>query len=173
LGSDTASQGSMPAMPTDPPVFRVRVVALAVDTGPLVAAANLDDPDHHACRWLLESTAEQFVVPGPIVSETGFMTCQILRVDGQADLDLAVSPGIPSSRVLPWLHAPFEPGQAVSHHDHSPCGTAPRGRVWSGLPHVVGSARHQWLASRARRGMRTWASGVPQPVTGSQPSPAW
>jgi len=29
------------------------------------------------------------------------------------------------------------------------------------------------LPQRASRGMRTWASGVPQPVTGSQPGPVW
>jgi hypothetical protein len=31
----------------------------------------------------------------------------------------------------------------------------------------------QGLAKRTSRGMRTRASGVPQPVTGSQPGPAW
>ena len=30
-----------------------------------------------------------------------------------------------------------------------------------------------WVPQRASKGMRTWASGVPQPVTGSQPGPAW
>jgi hypothetical protein len=28
-------------------------------------------------------------------------------------------------------------------------------------------------ASAGQQGMRTWASAVPQPVTGSQPGPAW
>jgi hypothetical protein len=32
---------------------------------------------------------------------------------------------------------------------------------------------HFALPQRASMGMRAWASGVPQPVTGSQPGPAW
>ena len=37
---------------------------LLVDTGPLLAAADRDDPDHLACRGLLEDD------PGPLVTST-------------------------------------------------------------------------------------------------------
>jgi hypothetical protein len=46
------------------------------------------------------------------------------------------------------------------------------------LPQSQGRGENRWpgchgVAYRASSGMRTWASGLPQPVTGSQPSPAW
>jgi hypothetical protein len=36
-----------------------------------------------------------------------------------------------------------------------------------------GSPGHFAAPQRASKGMRAWASGIPQPVTGSQPGPAW
>lgn len=44
-------------------------MALIVDTGPLFAAMDRSDPDHHACRELLESATVQLVVTVPVLVE--------------------------------------------------------------------------------------------------------
>jgi hypothetical protein len=41
------------------------------------------------------------------------------------------------------------------------------------LATIGGDPEHSAVPQRASRGMRTWALGVPQPVTGFQPGPAW
>ena len=41
--------------------------------------------------------------------------------------------------------------------------------IWASPTHP----EHFAVPQRASRGMRARASGVPQPVTGSQPGPAW
>lgn len=42
---------------------------LIVDTGPLVATADLDDPDHAACRQLLESDTGRLVTTPMVIAE--------------------------------------------------------------------------------------------------------
>ena len=44
-------------------------MALIVDTGPLFAAMDRSDPDHHACRDLLESATVPLVVTVPVLTE--------------------------------------------------------------------------------------------------------
>ena len=44
-------------------------MALIVDTGPLFAAMDRSDPDHRACRELLETTTEPLVVTVPVLVE--------------------------------------------------------------------------------------------------------
>lgn len=45
---------------------------MILDTGPLVAASNRDDPDHRRCVELFESHG-QFVVPVLVIAEAGFL----------------------------------------------------------------------------------------------------
>ncbi|MFG1928071.1 type II toxin-antitoxin system VapC family toxin [Cryptosporangium sp. NPDC048952] len=46
------------------------------DTGPLVAAALSDDPDHHACTELftgMHLAGRRLLVPGTVVAEVGYL----------------------------------------------------------------------------------------------------
>lgn len=45
---------------------------LVCDTGPLLAAIDLSDPDHDACRKLLEEAAEDLVVPLLVLAELDY-----------------------------------------------------------------------------------------------------
>jgi predicted nucleic acid-binding protein len=49
-----------------------------VDTGVFVAAANRDDPDHEACRTLLEGLTGTAVVPALVVAEAGYLIAREL-----------------------------------------------------------------------------------------------
>ncbi len=44
-------------------------MALVLDTGPVFASLDRRDPDHLACRRLLESTTEQLVIPALVLVE--------------------------------------------------------------------------------------------------------
>jgi uncharacterized protein len=44
-------------------------VALVLDTGPLYSALDRAQPDHVACRGLLESAQERLVIPSPVLPE--------------------------------------------------------------------------------------------------------
>ncbi len=44
-----------------------------VDSGPLLAAANRADPDHHACLAVLENPAYRLVVPALCVAEVTYL----------------------------------------------------------------------------------------------------
>lgn len=46
---------------------------MIIDTGPLVAAANRNEPDHQACRRLLTETIGQLIVPALVIAEATFM----------------------------------------------------------------------------------------------------
>lgn len=49
-------------------------MALVVDTGPLLAALDMNDRDHARCGDLLAATSEPIVVPAPVVVELEWMT---------------------------------------------------------------------------------------------------
>ena len=49
-------------------------MALVVDTGPLLAALDVNDRDHDLCREFLADAREQIVVPAPVVVELEWMT---------------------------------------------------------------------------------------------------
>jgi len=53
------------------------------DTGPLLAAANRDDPDHSRCVELVLATT-LILVPGPVVAEAGFMIGRIAGAQTEA-----------------------------------------------------------------------------------------
>ncbi len=53
-------------------------MALIVDTGPLYAAMDRSDPDHDACRDLLESVTEPLVVTVPVLVELEWLATRRL-----------------------------------------------------------------------------------------------
>jgi predicted nucleic acid-binding protein len=59
---------------------------LVVDTGPLVATADRDDPDHDACRALLEGAAVPLVTTGMVVAEAAFLIARQLGPLGEVAL---------------------------------------------------------------------------------------
>ena len=56
-------------------------MALILDTGPLLAAFDSADPDHHSCAALLESAAEDLIVPGLVLAELDYWCHERLGVD--------------------------------------------------------------------------------------------
>jgi predicted nucleic acid-binding protein len=48
-------------------------VAILVDTGVFVSAADADEPRHHACAELLERHRGELAVAGPVVPETAWL----------------------------------------------------------------------------------------------------
>ena len=48
-------------------------MALIIDTGPLVAVLDRDEPDHKRCRSLLDSFGETLVVPAPVLVEVDYL----------------------------------------------------------------------------------------------------
>jgi len=46
---------------------------ILVDTGPLVALAAPNDPDHHACVQLLQKHGSELHVPAMVIAETSYM----------------------------------------------------------------------------------------------------
>lgn len=48
-------------------------MALVVDTGPLVAMLDANDPDHTACARLLTQIREDRVVPAPVLVELEYL----------------------------------------------------------------------------------------------------
>jgi uncharacterized protein len=57
-------------------------MALIVDRGPLFAAMDRSDPDHHACRELLESATMPLVVTVPVLIELEWLATS--RLGAQA-----------------------------------------------------------------------------------------
>jgi len=52
---------------------RLRLSLIVVDTGPLVAAALVGDPDHESCRSFFESTGNTLVVPDLVIPEVSYL----------------------------------------------------------------------------------------------------
>ncbi|MCY7417839.1 MAG: PIN domain-containing protein [Chloroflexi bacterium] len=53
-------------------------MALILDTGPLYASMDRADPDHFACRELLESAREPLIVPTPVLVEVEWLATKRL-----------------------------------------------------------------------------------------------
>jgi hypothetical protein len=51
-------------------------VALILDTGPLVAAADRGDFDHARCRLLIEQTDQVLLIPAPVLPEFDYLTAE-------------------------------------------------------------------------------------------------
>lgn len=67
---------------------------LIVDTGPLFAALDADDPDHERCVELLLGTREDLVVPGPVLVELDYFVRKLLGVDVWLTFVADVSAGV-------------------------------------------------------------------------------
>lgn len=59
-------------------------MALVVDTGPLIASLDRNDPDHSACLALLQGSPEPLVIPAPVLVEVDYF---LLRVDPRVELE--------------------------------------------------------------------------------------
>ncbi len=66
---------------------------LIVDTGPLVATADRDDPDHRACRDLLEGDDGPLVTTALVVAEAAYLIDRQLGADAEAALYTAIIEG--------------------------------------------------------------------------------
>jgi predicted nucleic acid-binding protein len=47
-------------------------VPLVLDTGPIVALLDADDPDHDRCVRVVQDVAEDLVVPTPVLVEVDY-----------------------------------------------------------------------------------------------------
>jgi predicted nucleic acid-binding protein len=56
-------------------------VALIVDTGPLLAALDANDPDHPRCASLLVDATEDLIVPGLVLAELDYWCHERLGID--------------------------------------------------------------------------------------------
>lgn len=59
---------------------------LIVDTGPFVAVADVDDPDHAACDELLAIDPGPLVTTALVIAETGFLIDRQAGADAEAAL---------------------------------------------------------------------------------------
>jgi uncharacterized protein len=56
---------------------------ILLDTGPLLAVAAPNDPDHHACVRLLRERGSEFQVPATVIAETSYMIESRLGSDAE------------------------------------------------------------------------------------------
>lgn len=59
-------------------------MSLVLDTGPILALLDADDPDHARCVALVESTREDLVIPAAVLVEVDYWTrkllgCQVMQ----------------------------------------------------------------------------------------------
>lgn len=55
-------------------------MSLVLDTGPILALLDRDDTDHARCVALVEGTAEDLVVPAPVLVEVDYWCRKLLGV---------------------------------------------------------------------------------------------
>lgn len=53
-------------------------MALVLDTGPILALLDADDPDHHRCTAMVEEIKEDLVVPAPVLIEVDYWVLKLL-----------------------------------------------------------------------------------------------
>lgn len=68
-------------------------MALVLDTGPLLALLDADDPDHARCRGMVESVPEDLVIPSPVLVELDYWVLKLLGPDAWATFVEDVSRG--------------------------------------------------------------------------------
>lgn len=73
---------------------------LVVDTGVLVAAADLSDPAHEPCAALLASPAGPIVTTGLVIAEASYLISRELGAGPEALLFQAIAQGEFTSRIL-------------------------------------------------------------------------
>lgn len=54
---------------------------LVLDTGPLFASLDADDPDHARCVALLRDPRDDLVIPGPVLVELDYFVRRLLGVE--------------------------------------------------------------------------------------------
>ena len=57
---------------------------VVVDTGPLYAAADLDDADHDACVNALEAPGRRLVIPALVVTEAAYLVAHRMGARAEA-----------------------------------------------------------------------------------------
>jgi predicted nucleic acid-binding protein len=66
---------------------------LLVDTGPLVAYLNRNDPDHARCAELLASRTDELLVTPYVVTEACYLVDKYVGPDAEINLVEAVAAG--------------------------------------------------------------------------------
>jgi hypothetical protein len=66
---------------------------LIVDTGPLVAYLNRNDPDHARCAALLESRADDLLVTPYVVTEACYLVGKYVGAEAEINLVEALAAG--------------------------------------------------------------------------------
>lgn len=66
---------------------------LLVDTGPLVATADTDDPDHHRCRTLLEEHEGPLLTTPMVIAEAAYLIDRHLGPAAEAALFASLAEG--------------------------------------------------------------------------------
>lgn len=56
-------------------------MALVLDTGPILALLDADDPDHARCVDMVAATGEDLIVPEPVLVEVDYWTLKLLGHD--------------------------------------------------------------------------------------------
>jgi hypothetical protein len=94
IGLGDAEKGILGAQRRGAPRSRgIHAVALVVDTGPLVAAAVRNDPDHAACAELLKRETGSLVVPALVLDEASYLVRKALGMGAEATLLRAAARG--------------------------------------------------------------------------------
>lgn len=57
---------------------------LILDTGPLLALLDADDPDHARCLSTVTDVSEDLAVPGPVLVELDYWVCKLLGQEAWA-----------------------------------------------------------------------------------------
>jgi predicted nucleic acid-binding protein len=66
---------------------------LIVDTGPLVAYLNRNDPDHARCAALLESRTDDLLITPYVVTEACYLVAKYVGADAEINLVEALAGG--------------------------------------------------------------------------------
>jgi predicted nucleic acid-binding protein len=66
---------------------------LIVDTGPLVAYLNRNDPDHERCAMLLESRTDDLLVTPYVVTEACYLVGKYVGAEAEINLIEALAAG--------------------------------------------------------------------------------
>ena len=73
---------------------------IVVDSGVLIAAADVDDNHHEPCARLIADRGSEFLVPATVVVEVCWMLGRHVSVTLEADLLDAIAEGEPQLEVL-------------------------------------------------------------------------
>lgn len=66
---------------------------LIVDTGPLLATADRNDPAHTACRTLLESDPGPLITTAMVIAEAAYLVCRQLGPSAETSLYASIADG--------------------------------------------------------------------------------